>query len=183
MSIILYTIITTVLLILVFSGFFPVCYVEGIGLTPYKIVSEYIIDLVLAVTIIVMFKHREDFDKRVFTLIIASIVSTIIAELAFTYYIGVYDLSNLIGHLFKILAFFLVYLAIIKIGLENPYNLLFRDLAKAKSETDQIFNSGTPLMVINKDCVIVRVNDTYCSLLHVKREALIGKKCFNYEAN
>ena len=175
----LYTIITAFLLFLIFSGVFPVCYIEGIGLTPYKIISEYVINLILVITIFVMYKHREDFDKRVFTLIIASIVSTIIAELAFTFYIGVYDLSNLIGHLFKILASFLVYLAIIKIGLENPYNLLFRDLAMAKSETDQIFNSGIPLMVINKDCEIIRVNDTYCSLLQVKRETLIGKKCFD----
>ena len=41
---------------------------------------------------------------------------------------GVYDLSNFIGHFLKILSFYLVYKAIIETGLVKPYNLLFRNL-------------------------------------------------------
>ncbi|MFX1393626.1 MAG: MASE3 domain-containing protein [Promethearchaeota archaeon] len=123
-----YMIITALLMILIFGRIFPVCYIEGKGLTPFKIISEYIIDLILFITIIIMYKFRKEFNKKVFIFIVSSIISTMIAELAFTFYVSVYGLSNLIGHLFKIIAFFLLYKAIIEIGLENPFNLLFRKL-------------------------------------------------------
>jgi len=56
----------------------------------------------------------------------------VVSELAFTFYVGVYDLSNLIGHYFKILSFYLVYKAIIETGLVEPFSLLLRDLKQAE---------------------------------------------------
>lgn len=53
---------------------------------------------------------------------------TIRSELAFTFYIGVYDLSNLVGHIFKIISFYLIYQALIVTGLMKPYDLMFRNL-------------------------------------------------------
>ena len=113
-----FTVITTILLTLIFVGLFPVCYIEGRGLTPFKIVSEYIIDGILFCTILIMYKFRKVFDKRIFMYIIGAIVATMISELAFTFYVSVYGFSNLIGHIVKIIAFFLLYKAIIEIGLE-----------------------------------------------------------------
>lgn len=131
--IIIYTIITSLLLFLIFNNFFPDCYIEGSGLTPFKIISEYIIISILFLTIFIMYKFRKEFNKKIFIFIVASIVSTMIAEFAFTFYVSTYGLSNLIGHLFKIIAFFLLYKAIIEIGLENPFNLLFRKLKRSES--------------------------------------------------
>ena len=39
----IYLLITTFIVWLIFRGIFPNCYIEGIGLTPFKIISEYII--------------------------------------------------------------------------------------------------------------------------------------------
>jgi len=36
-----YTLATALLLILIFSGLFPACYIDGIGITPFKKISEY----------------------------------------------------------------------------------------------------------------------------------------------
>ncbi len=130
---IIYTIITSLLLFLIFNGFFPVCYIEGSGLTPFKIISEYIIISILFLTICIMYKFRKEFNKKIFIFIVASIVLTMISELAFTFYVSTYGLSNLIGHMFKIIAFFLLYKAIIEIGLEKPFNLLFRKLKQSES--------------------------------------------------
>jgi len=52
--------------------------------------------------------------------------------LAFTFYVDVYGLSNLIGHYLKILSFYLMYKAIIETGLTKPYDLLFRNLKKSE---------------------------------------------------
>jgi diguanylate cyclase (GGDEF)-like protein len=116
------------LLVVIFARIFPACYVEGAGLTPFKKISEYMISLVLLVSIVLLLKNRTAFDRRVLGWLVASLLLTIGAELAFTFYIGVYDFSNLIGHVFKMVAFYLVYVAIVETGLEKPQRLLFRNL-------------------------------------------------------
>ena len=54
--------------------------------------------------------------------------------MAFTFYISVYGFSNLVGHVFKIISFYLIYKAIIETALVGPYDLLFRNLKKNEDE-------------------------------------------------
>lgn len=135
-----YIIISGILLISIFLRLFPDCFIEGSGLTPFKIISEYIIISILIISIFIMFRLKENFDERIFFIIILSLISTMIAEFAFTFYISVYGVSNLIGHVFKIIAFFLIYKAIIQIGLENPINFLFRKLKLSEEKYRESFN-------------------------------------------
>lgn len=107
---------------------FPLCFVEGEGLTLFKKLSEYVISSILLVAIYLLYKNKEHFDKQVFRLMLWSIIFTIFSELLFTFYISSYGLSNLIGHFLKIISFKFLYKAIIAIGLTRPYDLLFRDL-------------------------------------------------------
>lgn len=118
----------------IFSGIFPVCYIEGVGLTPFKIISEYIIDLIFIISLIWFYLLKKEFDKKIRVYIIISTISTILSEIAFTFYIGVYDFSNLVGHLLKIVAFYYMYKAIIKTGIKEPYDLLFRKLKLSEEE-------------------------------------------------
>ena len=111
---------------------FPVCFVEGAGLTPFKKISEYIICLILLASIGFLLKNRKEFERKVLQWVIWSIVVTIASELAFTFYVHVYGLSNLIGHYLKILSFYLMYKAIIETGLAKPYDLLFRNVKQSE---------------------------------------------------
>lgn len=115
-------------------GVFPDCYIEGQGLTLFKKISEYIISLVLIGSIVLLHRRRHDFDPGVFKLIVASIIISIGAELAFTFYVSVFALSNLIGHLFKLISFYIIYKAIIETGLVRPYDLMFRNLKKSEEK-------------------------------------------------
>jgi hypothetical protein len=107
---------------------FPECFVEGQGLTAFKKNSEYIICTILIVNIVLLFKCRERFEPKVFGLLLWAFIFSIVAELAFTFYISNYGLSNLVGHYFKILSFLMVYFAIIKTGIDSPFSLIFREL-------------------------------------------------------
>ena len=49
----------------------------------------------------------------------------------------------------------------------------------AHSDLEQIFNAAVPLCTIDKDFNILRVNDTFCSYFHMKKENVIGKKCYD----
>jgi len=110
------------------SQVFPDCFIEGQGLTPFKKISEYIISFMLGTAIILLLPWRKEFDPAVFHLLIGAILASIVAELAFTLYVSVYGFFNLLGHLLKVVAFYLTYKALIETGLVRPYDLLFRNL-------------------------------------------------------
>ena len=128
-----YAVVTSLLLWAIFVGVFPACFVEGVGLTPFKRASEYVISLIFVASAVVLFRKREAFDPKVMNWLIASLVLSVGAELTFTFYISVYDFSNLIGHFFKIVAFYLIYKAITEMGLEKPHQLLFRNLKQSET--------------------------------------------------
>ncbi|MDO9549692.1 MAG: MASE3 domain-containing protein [Methanoregula sp.] len=107
---------------------FPPCFIEGSGLTPFKIASEYIISLILIVTISILYHKREHFDPTVWKYLIAAQVFLILGELAFTSYISVYGFMNLLGHLFRLISVYLFYRAFVVISLTRPYDLLLREL-------------------------------------------------------
>jgi hypothetical protein len=130
----IYTAATFVLIASIFEwNIFPDCFVEGTGLTPFKKGSEFVISLILLSAIGLLLRNREHFQRTVLQWLVLSIGFTIASELAFTFYVHVYGLSNLIGHYFKILSFYFIYKAIIETGLSKPYDLLFRQLKQSEA--------------------------------------------------
>ncbi|MBU2481172.1 MAG: hybrid sensor histidine kinase/response regulator, partial [Proteobacteria bacterium] len=97
-----YTMITAGIVASIFVWkIFPVCFIEGSGLTPFKKISEYIISGILCVSIVLLQKNKNRFEDHIHKMLFFSIVFTILSELAFTFYISNYGFSNLIGHYFK----------------------------------------------------------------------------------
>ena len=134
----IYSLLTALLIFSIFyPGLFPDCFREPTGLTAFKKISEYIISMILVAAIVCIVNYRAEFDPAVFSWLAASLFLTIGAELMFTFYISVYGLSNLIGHYFKLLSFYFIYIAVIQTGLEKPYSLLFRNLKKSEEALRQ----------------------------------------------
>lgn len=50
---------------------------------------------------------------------------------------------------------------------------------RAHAELNQIFNASVPLCVIDKNFEMLRVNDSFYSFFEMKREKIIGKKCYD----
>ncbi len=124
-----YAALSTLLIMSVFVWkIFPICFVAGTGLTPFKKISEYIICLILLSSLGLLHINRAKFELSTYYLLFWSIICTIVSELAFTFYINNYGFSNLVGHYFKLFSFMLVYQAIIKNGIVNPFNLIFKEL-------------------------------------------------------
>ena len=111
---------------------FPDCFVEGVGLTPFKKISEYVICLILIASIGMLVSKRKAFDAQVIQMLVASLVVTVCSELSFTFYVHAYGFPNLTGHFFKIISFYLIYKAIVQMGLFEPYKLLFRNLKQSE---------------------------------------------------
>lgn len=107
---------------------FPAGYIEGSGITPFKILSEYVISFILFCSLIALYVKRDSFESKVFRLLAASIILAAFGELSFTLHSHVGEFPNIIGHYFKLLSFYLIYQAVVDIGFEEPCTLLFREL-------------------------------------------------------
>ncbi|MDA8165387.1 MAG: hypothetical protein M0017_10210, partial [Desulfobacteraceae bacterium] len=59
---------------------FPVCFVKGEGLTPFKKISEYLICAILLASIGLLVKSKDRFDHDVYLTLLASMVCTIASE-------------------------------------------------------------------------------------------------------
>ena len=181
LALMIYALVTALVLGSVFYWhIFPTCFVEGVGLTPFKKISEYIISIILIGAITFLFQKRKEFDERVFRLLVAAMVVTIAAELAFTFYVSAYGFSNLVGHYFKIISFYLIYKAIIETGLTKPYDLLFRNLKQSEDalrESEERFKglmeqSPVSVQMMDPDGKTFQVNRAWEELWGVTLEDL-----------
>lgn len=167
---------------------FPDCYIEGEGLTFFKKVSEYIICFLLTFSIFLYYKKQEHFEPIFFSFIILSILFTIASELSFTLYLYVDEISNLLGHIWKIVAYYFVYKAIIQLGLQKPYDFLFRDLKKSEErlkKTEENYREliediHDAIISLKEDGEILYISPAVKGFLHFTPEEMIGKKYMEF---
>ena len=171
-----YVAITAFLLSSIFYWkLFPGCFVEGQGLTSFKKASEYIISLILLISTGLLIQRREAFDEKVLHLLVGSLLLTVGSELFFTFYVHAYGLSNLIGHFFKIISFYLMYRAIIQTGLVRPYDLLFRNLKQSEAQYRAIVEDQAELICrFTLEMVVTFVNEAFCKYFGKNPDALVG---------
>ncbi|MCP4995238.1 MAG: GGDEF domain-containing protein [Gammaproteobacteria bacterium] len=138
LSIYLFGTVATATFILIITGNFPDAFIEGRGLTPFKVISEYIVIGILAGALLYMWRQQLHIDRNILLLMTASIILSMCAELSFTLYVSVYGLSNLTGHIFKLFSYWFIYEAIIRTTLKEPVRLLSRNLHKEMDERREL---------------------------------------------
>lgn len=75
-------------------GNFPTAFTDGVGLTPFKVASEYVISLILLLSITLLIRKRMEFSGNVVKLMASAMAVAIAAEMAFTLYTDVYGSSK-----------------------------------------------------------------------------------------
>ena len=142
---------TILLLLTVFLWrVFPACFVEGTGLTLFKKASEYAISGILLAAMAFLSTRRHRLSPKAYRYLMASMALTICSELMFTLYVSVYGLSNFIGHLLKLASFSLVYLAIVRFTLTQPYRALFADLKESEERLQHLSRHDPLTGVLNR---------------------------------
>jgi PAS domain S-box-containing protein len=129
----------TLLLLSIFAWkVFPVCFDERTGLTVFKKASEYVVAVILAGALGLLVMRRRRFDPWVLGYLTAAVVVTIASEMAFTAYgRNPFGFANKLGHFLKVVAFYLIYKALIETALRRPYAVLFRDLKQSQEQLQQ----------------------------------------------
>lgn len=141
---------TTIILSILYFKVFPECFIENVGQTSFKIYSEYVIICILITSVAVLKWKENYFEKEIHQLILWSILFAIISEFCFTLYIGNYDFINKVGHVFKILSFYLLYKANIQSGFKKPIETFFNDL-KISQEKNIEYNKELEKQIATKN--------------------------------
>lgn len=155
-----FSIFTALIAVSISTGHFPDCFIEDKGLTLFKKQSEYVISIILACAFIYVSRQKQHLNPSTYKLILGSILLTILSELSFTFYISVYGTSNLIGHLFKIGALYLIYNAAIVNGIKQPYELLKNRQKELQIALDEI-QTLKGILPICMHCKKIRDSDGY----------------------
>lgn len=139
------------------------------GLTPSKIYSEYFVMLLLCLAIVNFIRLRHNFGKNMFPYLIVSLALTIGSEFSLTFYSDFFGISIVVGHVLKFLSFWLIYQAVVKTTLQNP----FESLAKVSLSHDAIPH---PSIVVNQDGYISQVNNSALELTIDRHQSVINQQ-------
>ncbi len=116
----------------VFEGVFPDCFVEGEGLTTFKVVSEYAL-VAVVVLLLARLKSSEEAELVEFRgTLFPALLFTALAELSFTLYEDVYGFYIVVGHLFRFLSYYTVFEGLLLQALLNPVRVLSSQLLDEK---------------------------------------------------
>ncbi len=170
---------------------FPIGFVDGQGLTTFKIASEYLISLLMLTALIYMYYHREVFTGQKFQWLAISILFAVTAEMFFTLYTDVYGFTNILGHYCKVVSFYFVYKALIEASLTQPMETLFSEVhreiqQRKRSEAElrhqqtflRLIINNIPQLIFWKDqhSVYLGCNQSVANLHQLKTpEDIIGK--------
>jgi PAS domain S-box-containing protein len=128
---------------------FPEAYLDESGLTPIVISSEFAQTIILAGSLILLYRNRNAFDRSVFNNFVFAIMLSISAGLALITSDPFLGVSIFIVHIFMLGSLYFFYIALVEIGQEKPYDLLYRDLKESEKKYHALID-------LTPDAVIVR---------------------------
>ena len=164
----LFGLVAVCLSALIMADTFPETFIKGKGLTDFKIYSEYIIISLLIVAIIFLRSKRAHIDRFIMNIMTAAIALTMGAELAFTFYVDLYGLSNIIGHIFKLFSFWLIYVAVVQTTLKEPFVAMARGAYSYDAMPDAT-------IIVDNNGIIRQANNAAARLADKDKLELIGQ--------
>ena len=102
------------------------------GLTPFKIVGEYVACAMFAVAALLFWRRRSRLQRGAVPFLISALVSSIVAELWFTAYRVPHTWPNALGHAFMVLSALLIYRAVVEESLARPHALAVSGLRESE---------------------------------------------------
>lgn len=115
----------------------PPTFVAGQGLTPLKIGIEYLIVALLLLAALALVRQTVRGDYNSADLALAALIS-VLSELCFTLYANVNDLYSLLGHVYKVIAYFFIYRAVFLVAVREPYRRLADEIIERQQAQQRL---------------------------------------------
>ncbi|MBU4557114.1 MAG: PAS domain S-box protein, partial [Actinobacteria bacterium] len=158
---------------------FPVCYVEGVGLTPFKVVSEYVIAALFVIAAAMTVRRGSGLSRVKRDLVAAALLVSAASEISFTLYVGVYSFFNLLGHLLMVLSVYLVYRGVVVAGTARTYARIVRDAMESLRDSEERFRTlfeqaSDGIFLADETGHYIEVNPAGCDMLGYTRDEILS---------
>jgi len=155
----------------------PRTFVAGEGLTSFKIGSEYLLAGLYALAALLLYRQaRRSGNRDLLWLATAAWVQAL-AELFLTLYAEPTDIFNLLGHVYKAIAYLMIYRALFVTGVQAPFRQLELERARLKALVTTI-----PDLVWLKDVdgVYLSCNPEFERFFGAKEEDIVGRTDYDF---
>ncbi|MBC7953980.1 MAG: PAS domain S-box protein [Rhodospirillaceae bacterium] len=139
------SLVTVALVGSAFADVWPLTFIEGQGVTSFKMGFELVLAGLFLVVLIRLRRRATDFDPQIYTLLVLCVAAKILTELSFSGYSDLYGLANFIGHGLKIISAWLFLKAVVDSGLRRPQSLIFGAMEREKALSDEVSRHATTL--------------------------------------
>ena len=123
---------------LFYPGYVPVLFVMNSGTTQTKMVIELLLIGVFAYTAFRYYKFARIGTESYYSLMFGAVAVTAVGELFFAHYAVANDVQNLLGHLYKIVSYWLIFQAMFILSIRKPYELLAEQAEKLKTINESL---------------------------------------------
>jgi len=131
-------------------------FIEGDGLTTFKIAAEYVVIVLLAVAGVLFYRQTRQDDRTLANnayLLGAACLVSALGELCFVLYSAVSDVFNLLGHVYKVIGYLFIYRAVFIESVREPNVRLgtAQDALKRSQMMLQSILDNAPISIFWKD--------------------------------
>lgn len=116
----------------------PSTFKAGEGLTRFKILFEYHLIALNVVTAAILWRHMSRHISFNIAALFGTVCTMAIAEICFTLYSNTIDYYNLLGHIYKCIAYFYLYRGIFIETIEYPFARLRSSQAQLQATLDAV---------------------------------------------
>ena len=166
--------------IIFFPDYLPAAFVQGSGLTPFKMMSEYVIVALMVLACIAYSRRLARTGEKLIQYYLAAFVICIFSELAFTLYKSAFDTYNMLGHIYKTCAFMLIYKGMFIASVRKPYEELLvanNSIRLSRNMLSHVMNS-IPQSIFwkDRDSVYLGCNEVFARQAGLASpELIVGK--------
>ncbi|MFH1021381.1 MAG: MASE3 domain-containing protein [Pseudomonadota bacterium] len=159
---------------------FPATFQQGRGPTPFKISLELLVIFLHLVTLFILFfRHRCLLALPAFSILAPALLLCIASGLFFSLYTRMTGMCNLLGHIYKVFAYLLIYRGMFLLNIRMPIFRLDRalvSLKRAKDEWRKTFDAiADPMFIHDHDFRITLCNQAYAEAAGLAPHQIIGR--------
>ncbi|HIH02998.1 MAG TPA: PAS domain-containing protein, partial [Methanoregulaceae archaeon] len=178
-----YAAATAALLAAIAIGVFPDVNAGGPAAPSLRLGAEVVVVVGIAAGMLLLYRRRAAFDEEMLRLLLGAFGSYLAAEVCFTLTVDAIGPLNLVGHLLRLIAFYLFALATVEFGVRRPYSVLFRELSSRTDELREareyveglLEQAPGPILVLDAEGKVTRLNRAFERLTGRSAGGLAGR--------
>lgn len=144
---------------------------EDGGLTPFKRGMEYLVILIHALTAAIFYRRKGASLFYDAGLLFAAVAVMGLGELFFTAYLNASDLTNLLGHIYKIAAYYLLYRAVFAHSIRAPFHRMVESERSLRASEERyrviVETSAEGIWLIDQNQTTVYANQKMAQMLGI----------------